>query len=126
LNLSTSLFFIIGTDGYFKYISPAVTALLGFSEEELLSRPYTQFMHPDDSGNVRQKAKRVLHGRELQCFSNRYITTEGTFKCLSWTATDPSSDGYIYAIAQDQTESTTGINKAIEALDDVIREFRKL
>ena len=48
LNLSYDLICIAGMDGYFKYLNPAWERTLGYTREELLSKPFLDFIHPDD------------------------------------------------------------------------------
>jgi PAS domain S-box-containing protein len=44
IDLSLNLLCIAGTDGYFKHVNPAWEATFGYTREELLSRPYLEFV----------------------------------------------------------------------------------
>lgn len=48
LDLSQDLFAVAGFDGRLRSVNPAWTRLLGWTEEELLARPFIEIIHPDD------------------------------------------------------------------------------
>src|SRR5580704_6569428 len=48
MNLSADLFCIGGFDRFFKSLNPSWEKALGFTEQELMAKPYTEFIHPDD------------------------------------------------------------------------------
>jgi PAS domain S-box-containing protein len=102
--LSLSLWCIAGTDGYFKHLNPAWETTLGYSREELLSRPYLEFVHPDDRETTIAEAAHVAMGRSTLSFENRYLCKDGSYKWLLWSAIVKPERDLIYAIAANVTE----------------------
>ena len=102
--LSLDMLCIASADGYFKRISPAFTQTLGFSVEEILSRPFLDFVHPDDhSATLLEVEKQVAAGETVLNFQNRYRHKDGSWRWLSWKSM-PQPGGLMYASARDVTE----------------------
>jgi len=103
--LSLDMLCIAGFDGYFKRVNPAWQRILGYSEAELLSRPFMDFVHPDDrEATVAEVRKQVDQGQEVIYFENRYQHKDGTLRWLMWTSTPFSEQQVVYAAARDITE----------------------
>lgn len=102
--LSIDMLCIAGFDGYFKRVNPAWQRVLGYTEEELLSRPYVEFTHPDDRRATSTQASRLSTGQEVIYFENRYLHKDGTWRWLLWTSTPYPELQVIYAAARDITE----------------------
>ncbi len=103
-DLSLNLLCIAGVDGYFKYVNPAWEATLGYSQAELLSRPYLDFVHPADREATVAEASHIASGRSTICFENRYLCKDGSFKWLLWSAVVHPERGVIYAVGVDLTD----------------------
>ena len=101
--LSLDLFVIAGYDGYFKKVNPAWEELLGFTVEELLSRPFLEFIHPDDRGITSAEYDRQRPGGRTDSFENRYLCKNGSYRRLSWNAVSLPEERLIYAAARDVT-----------------------
>ncbi|MCX5364484.1 PAS domain S-box protein [Streptomyces sp. NBC_00124] len=104
-NLSLDLLCISGLDGYFKRVNPAFERTLGHSGEELLSKPYIEFVHEDDRDSTRVALGRLASGVDVAEFENRYLRADGTECWLQWSARPVPEEGLIYATARDVTES---------------------
>ncbi|AWN52242.1 PAS domain-containing protein [Methylobacterium sp. 17Sr1-1] len=114
---STDLFCVATLDGYFASLNPAWTALLGWSEAELLARPFLAFVHPDDMPTTVAAAADLAGGEALPTFENRYRHRDGSYRWLSWNAVP--RDGRIYATVRDVTAvrvQATALAQAEEAL----------
>jgi PAS domain S-box-containing protein len=101
--LSLDMLGIAGFDGYFKRINPAWERTLGIPTEELLSRPYLEFVHPDDREASMEEAKRLGEGIQTVSFENRYRCSDGSYVWMLWNATPSSQHKLIFAVARDIT-----------------------
>ena len=103
-SLSLEMLCVAGFDGYFKRLNPAWSRVLGYTEEELLERPYMEFVHPDDREASVREARKASEGSNVIYFENRYIHKDGTHRWLLWGAVPDPGQGVVYAAARDITE----------------------
>ena len=113
--LSLDLLCIAGYDGYFKKVNKAVSEKLGYSQEELYSRPINLFVHPEDQQRTAAARRDIHSSRPLHHFENRYVTKSGEIVWLSWTSLPVESDRLVFAIAKDITH-----RKRMEAERDAL------
>jgi two-component system, sensor histidine kinase and response regulator len=102
--MTASLLCIAGYDGYFKRITPSWSVLLGWSEAELLARPYLSFVHPDDLDATLAEAASHVDGKQTGSFINRYRCKNGTWRTLRWISSPDAERGLVFASVQDVTE----------------------
>ncbi len=102
--LSRDLLCIAGFDGYFQRVNPAWESTLGYTAEELTSRPYLDFIHPEDRKKTEAVASQQESGYEVLSFENRYRCKDGSYRWLSWSARPLVEEKLIFASARDLTE----------------------
>lgn len=102
--LSLDLLCVAGTDGYFKHVNPAFEQVLGYSQKELLSRAFVEFVHPQDQPGTLAEVERLSQGLPVVDFLNRFRTKEGEYRWLAWRSASVPEQGLIYAVARDVTE----------------------
>jgi PAS domain S-box-containing protein len=103
-NLSLDMFCIVGFDGCFTRVNPAWQRVLGYTEADLLSKPYIDLVHPDDREATLAESARLAEGKEVVYFENRYWHKDGTLRWLLWSAAPYPAQQVIYAAARDVTE----------------------
>jgi len=104
LNNSQDLICISGMDGYFKYVSPAWEEILGYTQDELLSKPFLDFIHPDDHAINYEEVTKLSSGNLTIDFENRYIHKDGSILYISWRATPNPVEKILYCIGRDITK----------------------
>jgi PAS domain S-box-containing protein len=90
--------------GQLKRANPAWEEVLGWSADELTSRPYIEFVHPDDIEPTAREASKLADGISTVSFQNRYRCKDGSYRWLEWKAVPADTTGVIYAAARDITE----------------------
>src|SRR5687767_12246236 len=103
-DLSIDMLTIAHFSGYFIRLNPAWERTLGFSREELQSKPMFEFVHPDDRERTLAQNRKVRTGGQAHAFENRYICKNGSYKWLLWNATADIDHQLIYSVARDITE----------------------
>jgi PAS domain S-box-containing protein len=101
--MSADLICIIDAEGDFRRVNAAFETALGYSLEELYSRPILDFVHPEELDATKAEMEKLTHGLPSIRYENRYRCKNGFYKWLGWTM-QPAPEGTLYAIARDITE----------------------
>jgi len=116
--LSPDVMAVLGAGGRFEAFNPAWQATLGWSEDDVASTPFIDFVHPDDVARTHASWSDLME-RNLPAlrFENRYRHKDGGWRWLSWVAVP--DDGKVYCSARDVTlekESAAELELAQEQL----------
>ncbi len=103
-DLSIDMICIAGTDGYFKSVNDAFTATLGWTKEELLAKPFFDFIHQDDVELTMLELQKLQEGYRTVNFTCRFYSKQGGYRSFQWVANPDVISGNLYAIARDITE----------------------
>jgi diguanylate cyclase (GGDEF)-like protein/PAS domain S-box-containing protein len=95
-----------GPDGRLERVNEAWTAVLGWTGEELRSRPLVDFVHPDDRTRAAREIE-LMFGGVIDGCVNRLATRAGGWRDVEWTARVIPEDERIYAVARDVSERNT-------------------
>lgn len=124
LELSLDLICIAGTDGYFKRISKSFERVLGYSEEEMLSVPFSTFVVTQDQYKTEEALDDLKLGYPNYHFENRYRCKDGKIKWLAWRSVSVPDDNLIYAIARDVTHQKR-IEEELRLYTRELKKFRE-
>ena len=104
VGLSKDLLGFADADGYFRYLNPAWAETLHCPVSVLLSKPFIDFVHPDDRAETEKVYQQLLQGADCVDFINRYRAGDGRFKTLQWRAR-LGDNGRIYFSAREITQA---------------------
>ncbi|MBP1747944.1 MAG: domain S-box [Deltaproteobacteria bacterium] len=111
LNHSFDLICIAGFDGYLKYINPAWEKALGYSTEELLSRPFMDLEYPEDHSRNVQQREQLASGQPAAEYINRCVHKDGSILTFMWTFTPVPEKNFFYGMGKDITERVAAEEK---------------
>ena len=116
--------------GCFRRVNPAF-GLLGYSEDELLTKPFLDFVHPDDVARTLEEVKKLSQGIKTLRFENRYRCKDGSYRWISWVSS-PHPDGILYGTGRDVTaekaarEEREHLNERLRSLNhDLTRTLKE-
>jgi PAS domain S-box-containing protein len=128
-DVSIDLLCFLDFGGYFKRLNPAWERTLGFTREELQSKPFIEFVHPDDRARTLEQNRKVRAGGQALGFDNRYLCKDGSYRWLRWNAAPDFGQRVIYSVARDITEMKHAEEvreKLVQELQAALAEVEKL
>jgi len=115
---------IVVQEGILKFANPKIFEISGYGKEELTSRPFKEFIHPEDRKIVEFHVKKLRDGEPPQVYLFRLIDKDGTIRWLEnrvalihWEKTP--------AVLNIMTD-ITGRQQAAEKLRNSIEPFRQM
>ena len=73
----------IAQDGMLRFANRASREIMGYPEEVLLSRPFAEFIHPEDRAMVQERHYQRIKGeKNPPSYEFRVVTQEGTVKWM--------------------------------------------
>jgi PAS domain S-box-containing protein len=99
-NLSPNLVAVANFDGHFTRVNPAAEQVLGYTQEELLARPYLDFVHPHDRESTAAEAAAIGQRKTTLSFHNRFLRKDGSLRILEWPAMPVIQDVVMYGVAR--------------------------
>ena len=105
-----------GLDGYLKEINPAWTSVLGWSEAELLARPFLDIVNPADHAETIDVVGRLATGKSVLGFVDRVLCKDGAERVVMWSAAPGGQ--LFYIVGRDLTEQ--------RHIEDQLRQSQKM
>ena len=128
-DLSIDLLCHLDFGGHFRRLNPAWEHALGFSRQELMARPFIEFVHPDDRERTLAQNQLVRSGDQARAFENRYLCKDGGYRWLRWNAAPDDTHRTIYSVARDVPQEKAAAaerDELLASLESAMAEVRKL
>ena len=121
LHISLDPLCIRDLNGKFQSVNQAMVKLLGWSNQELCSSPFLEFVHPDDQARTKTAFRNCVAGDSVVDLENRYRTKDGGWRWLHWKLAPPAPGAsWLSAAARDVTEERWAQEKLHDLAGQVI------
>jgi len=102
-NAAPVLMAVAGLDGYYKRVNPAFERILGHTEQESLSKPFFEFIHPDDREAAGVELAKLASGESVVNFEDRNVCKDGSYRWIRWTVIPVPEEGLVFGFGVDIT-----------------------
>ena len=125
--LSQDLIGVAGFDGYLKSINPAWSKTLDRPEAELLSRPFSDIIHPEDLPLTGEVVARLMAGEPAHQFQVRLLKSDGEPVAFAWSAVPDATlgNGIFYTVGRDITADILAAQE-LHRTQEALRQSQKM
>jgi PAS domain S-box-containing protein len=121
---------LVSPDGHFLVVNKRLCDLVGYTQDELLTKRFQDITHPDDSPNDIENVRQIL-AREIDTYSGekRYICKDQTIQWVQITSAitwnDDNTPKYFISVVQDiagrkrAEEELLRVNRTLSVISSV-------
>ena len=116
----STIFAVMGFDGYFRAVNPGLVRALGRERDELLATSMLELIHPADVDPLLRLMNRLQDERGESGFESRWLHRDGSEIWLWWTTRFDPRTHLWYGVAHDVSAYRAGqraLEEARERLD---------
>ena len=84
---------------YFRRVSKYMCDVLGYTETDLLAKPWASLLHPTDVSRAGALKRSLIRGTPAFTFQTKVRTKDGRYCLLDWTASPYTPAGLAYSVA---------------------------
>jgi diguanylate cyclase (GGDEF)-like protein/PAS domain S-box-containing protein len=126
---------VVDREGYFLFVSAASEQIFGYTPEEMIGRPFTDFVYPEDRERTLQAVNEILDGVLKPYFENRYVRKDGQIAHIMWSARWSEAEQIRVAVARDVTDlkhvesmqaALYAVSEAANAPGDLLALFQRI
>ncbi|MFD4836698.1 PAS domain S-box protein [Achromobacter sp. NPDC058515] len=124
--LSPELLAVIGAQGRFASVNPAVRPILGWSQDQFLSMGLTELIHPDDQEETRAawtQGSQAGAAQAVRHLENRVLRRDGGYSWITWSMSWAQDN--LYMTGRDDTDLKAQAEMLREA-ENALRQSQKM
>ncbi|BAO56223.1 PAS domain S-box protein [Nonlabens marinus] len=104
IDASLDVFCTINEKGNFVFVSAASIDHWGYTVEELVGKPYVDFIKEEDLPKTEETAAAILNGQDIKSFINRYKKKCGGIAYNLWSVHWDKTTQLMYCVVRDAKE----------------------
>ena len=101
--------------GYFTKINSFFMEVLGYTQKEILEKPFIKFVHDDDVEKTKQALADAAKGKKEIYIENRYKCKDGSHKWIEWKVLSIVKENKFIAVGRDITNRKQNEKKLRES-----------
>jgi PAS domain S-box-containing protein len=117
-DLAPDPLFVATLSGVYQRVNRRFERLVGCSEDEIVSRSFTDLVHPDDVSHARETLAALGCGEDVTGFESRLVRADGTTLGIEWDIRTVPEQNMMYGIGRDVTERRMLAEERIVAAAD--------
>ncbi|MBK8166084.1 MAG: PAS domain S-box protein [bacterium] len=116
-NVSLDLLAVGGFDGFLQQVNPAWVRVLGWSRDELMTRPVIEFIHPADRDLTAAAYRALAEDRVVADLGTRFRCRDESYRWLSWSSFPYPDRRLVFSVVRDITEQKDAERRLLEYQD---------